>query len=313
MTPLVCTSVLIAASLGYLFGNRGLPFVGRYIEWSIGIYTGPSPFEIGPHHVNNPVLTAADVTDVRAEFVADPFLFKTADGWLMFFEVLNLETHQGDIAVASSPDLKVWTYDRVVLDEGFHLSFPQVFEIDGMHYMLPESSHANDVRLYRATSFPHEWELDTVLLTGEHTDPAVFQHDGRWWMYTTPSESNDVARLYVSDTLRSGWTEHPASPIVYLDATRSRAGGRVLAVHDRVIRFAQDDLGQYGLRVRAFEVTKLTATEYEEREIDWSALDGSGEGWNADGMHHVDLHWSDGSWVAAVDGWRRAWRFSRHQ
>jgi hypothetical protein len=33
-------------------------------------------------------------------------------------------------------------------------------------------------------------------------------------------------------------------------------------------------------------------------------LSASGRGWNAGGMHHVDVHrLEDGYWLACVDGW----------
>jgi hypothetical protein len=59
------------------------------------------------------------------------------------------------------------------------------------------------------------------------------------------------------------------------------------------------------MAVRAFQVTTLTETEYEDREISAKRiLEGSGKGWNRTGMHHVDAHrLEDGSWLACVDGW----------
>jgi hypothetical protein len=54
--------------------------------WSIGIYRGPSPLELAPPAgVRNPVLTADDVDDVPAAFLADPFLVRAHGGWNMFF------------------------------------------------------------------------------------------------------------------------------------------------------------------------------------------------------------------------------------
>src|SRR2546422_3157213 len=53
-----------------------------YDGWSIGIYTGASPFKLNaPSRVRNPVLTSRDVSDVRAAFVADPFMIKTNGSW----------------------------------------------------------------------------------------------------------------------------------------------------------------------------------------------------------------------------------------
>ena len=36
-------------------------------EWAIGIFTGQDPLNVAPQTVNNPALTAADVTDVPPE------------------------------------------------------------------------------------------------------------------------------------------------------------------------------------------------------------------------------------------------------
>src|SRR5262249_62359225 len=67
-----------------------LPRIDRVRVWSIGIYTGKSPFALRPPAgVVNPVLTAQHVTDVRARYVADPFMLRHESSWYMFFEVLE--------------------------------------------------------------------------------------------------------------------------------------------------------------------------------------------------------------------------------
>jgi hypothetical protein len=61
--------------------------------WSIGIYEGSDPFKMSPvTDIKNPVLTAKDVTDVDAIFVADPFIIADNNKYYMFFEVLNKKT-----------------------------------------------------------------------------------------------------------------------------------------------------------------------------------------------------------------------------
>src|SRR5687767_12269213 len=120
------------------------------LMWSIGIYTGDSPFQLrAPANHVNPVLRNTDVTDVRAEFVADPFMLQKDERWYMFFEVLNHETQLGVIAVATSDDGFKWTYEQVVLSEAFHLSYPYVFEWKGDYYMTPETLGATAVCLYK--------------------------------------------------------------------------------------------------------------------------------------------------------------------
>jgi hypothetical protein len=80
----------------------------------------------------------------------------------------------------------------------------------------------------------------------------------------------------------------------------------VLSVGNRVLRYAQDDAPFYGKQVRAFAITTLTTTRYADREVPQSPiLQGSGDGWNAKGMHHIDPHpLGDHLWLASVDGHR---------
>jgi len=165
------------------------------------------------------------------------------------------------------------------------------------------------VFLYRATSFPYEWRREATLLGGPYlVDPAIFHHDGRWWIFveTHPSRTGETLRLYHSAALTGPYVEHPASPIVDGDPVRSRPAGRVVKVNGRWHRFAQRCTPLYGLDVSAFEITELTERTYAERPAAHGpVLGGAGYGhWNRFGMHHVDAHQlSDGSWVAAVDGW----------
>jgi hypothetical protein len=277
--------------------------------WSVGIYAGTSPLDIGPAEgVTNPVLTAADVTDVPARFVADPFLVKDGDAYWMFIEVLNRETDQGDIAVAVSPDGLHWSYDRIVLDEPFHLSYPQVFAWEGDHYMIPESGADGSVRLYRATRFPYAWEhVDTLLEGADFRDPTLFRRHDKWWLFAS-LETDDNLHLYMAEDFTGPWTEHPASPVVSGNADIARPAGRVLTLGDQVFRFTQDCDPTYGNQVRAFRITTLTPLTYREEPVTGKpVIEASGAGWNADGMHQVDAIRLEGQgWLVAVDGvWER--------
>jgi hypothetical protein len=289
--------------------------------WSIGIYTGKSPLQLAPAPgARNPVLSAANVTDVPARFIADPFMLPVDGLWHMFFEVLNNRNDRGEIGLATSRDGLAWQYQRIVLAEPFHLSYPCVFRWNREFYMLPETLGAGAVRLYRAASFPAKWEHVTDLVPGTHADPSLFTYDGRWWLFTCPNpQQHDTLALYSSDSFpaagpasagpasaspASVWTEHPASPLIVANPRMARPGGRVLSSDGKLLRFTQDCFPIYGKQVRAFEITKLTSTAYQEREVPESpVLSPGGSGWNASGMHHVDAHClSDGSWLACVDG-----------
>ncbi|MFM2305009.1 MAG: hypothetical protein RLZZ135_2421 [Cyanobacteriota bacterium] len=276
-------------------------------KWSIGIYEGNSPLDlIDSVHINNPILSRSNVTDVPAGFVADPFMIRVEPNWYMFFEVFNQQTQRGEIGLATSKDTVNWNYEQIVLAEPFHLSYPYVFSWMNEYYLIPESGHANAIRLYRATKFPLEWCFMGNLLEGWFLDTSVFHYGDKWWLLaeTNPEFKYDTLRLYYADDLLGDWIEHPQSPIVQGNAHIARPAGRVVVTNDKIIRYSQDCKPEYGTQVRAFEIYELTTTSYREREMATEAiLKPSGSGWNSTGMHHLDPHLrADGKWIACVDG-----------
>ena len=290
--------------------SQALPTAVKTAIWSIGIYAGTSPFVFTPAvGITNPVLTADSVSDVPARFVADPFMIKADGGWHMFFEVLNSGSGRGEIGLATSRDGARWNYRQIVLREPFHLSYPYVFEWENQFYLVPESYQANSVRIYQATDFPVSWKFLDNLLTGDNfEDTSIFRHKDRWWLLTDHARLPYYAgtlRLFYSEHLIGPWIEHPKSPVVDANPHVARPAGRVLVWNDRVIRFTQDCCPVYGMQVRAFEITELSTTTYNEREIgEHPLLTGSGTGWNKDGMHHIDPHQiNENRWIACVDGW----------
>jgi hypothetical protein len=247
------------------------------------------------------------VTDIPADFVADPFLVRDGGRWHLFFEVMPRDHGVGVIGLAESDDGLRWAYRRVVLSEPFHLSYPHVFAWEGAYYMTPETLAPDCVRLYRARRFPEHWEPVAELVQGHHADPTVFRADGTWWMFTcTPPGLHENLRLYHADALTGPWSEHPRSPIIERDPHIARPAGRVVAWDRALLRFTQDCSPQYGLRVRAFRITALSRADYrEESSGPRPVLEPGSDSWNACGMHHVDAHaHPEGGWIAAVDGWR---------
>jgi hypothetical protein len=317
------TASRIAGALGVLLGCAmlacalqfgGIPIVSRPRTWSIGIYTGPSFRALGaPAAVINPVLSAADVTDVPAKFVADPFMIKKDSTWYMFFEVLHARTGKGVIAVAASADGYRWSYRGVVLEEPFHLSYPYVFAFRDEYYMIPESGQAQSVRLYKAAEFPTRWVMVATLLAGRaYVDSSLVEYAGKWWLFTDSNPAaNDTLSLYVADSPEGPWSEHPRSPVIRGDQHIARPAGRPVVYEGKLFRFAQDDAPAYGIQVWAFEVTELTTVAYDERRVGPVPILGPGiAAWNEKGMHHVDPHQvGDDAWIACVDGWQRRLTF----
>jgi hypothetical protein len=283
-----------------------IPAVAASRIWSIGLYAGASPLELQPAKgISNPVITASTVSDVNAEFVADPFMLRIQSLWYMFFEVLNAANKRGEIGYAVSSDGLHWRYQHIVLREPFHLSYPYVFQWNEGIYMIPETLKANAIRIYRANSYPERWEFLADVIPGAHADPSIFCFQNRWWLFASPvPHHQDTLLLYSAETPMGPWKAHPCNPIIAGNKQIARPGGRVLPWENGLIRFTQDCYPTYGRQVRAFQIEELTLAVYREREVAQSPVLVPGEfAWNAAGMHHVDAHdlKSEG-WLACVDG-----------
>ncbi len=275
-------------------------------DWSIGIYTGNSPFNLTqPVNISNPVLTASNINDVKAKFIADPFLLKTDSLFYMFFEVLNKKNDQGDIGYAESKDGFKWTYKKIIIDEPFHLSYPYVFKWNDNYYLIPESHQDLSVRLYKATDFPIKWTFVCNLIKGYHfADPSIELYNNKWWLFVCTNE-NDNLNLYYSDSLVGPWKQHPMSPVVKNNKLFARCGGRIFHYNQKLFRYSQDCSSTYGKQVFAFEITKLDTINFVEKIVsNESIIKASGIGWNKNGMHTIDpIYLGNGKWLSSVDGY----------
>jgi hypothetical protein len=272
--------------------------------WSIGIYTGSSPFQLSePRDVKNPVLTPADVTDFPVNIVAHPFMIIEGSRYYIFFTAKNdLSGEVSGIGLAESSNGTDWHYRRMVLKEPFVLSYPYVFKYQNDYYMIPESYTEKFVRLYRATDFPYKWAYEKDLLTGDNfISASVVEYAGMWWMFVGRL-GNETLRLFYSSDLKAQWKEHPLSPIVAKDPNIARPGGRALVIDGILYRIGQDCDPTYGNQALAFRVTDISTTTYKE-QAGIPLVKATSRGWNADAMHHVDLHQlAKDKWIAAVDG-----------
>lgn len=277
-------------------------------EWAVGIYGGDSPLDIHPDgKLPAPIFPGFFLSSLGTRTIADPFLVREGESWYMFFEWIDGISEKGKIGFAASKDLIRWDCGGIVLEEPFHMSYPYIFRWENEYYMIPETSEAHAVFLYRAEAFPLKWKRVSTMIRREGlVDPSIFRRNGKWWLFAGDI-SCDTLRLYCADDLQGPWREHPQSPIHRGNLFFSRPAGRVILWEGKIIRFAQQDIPCYGKQVWAFEVLALTEDRYEERPArEGPVLQAAGgNSWNGQGMHHADLHeQAGGKWIAAVDGFR---------
>jgi hypothetical protein len=202
--------------------------------------------------------------------MADPFLMSDNGRDWLFFEETPPGTRKGRINCVEIPRPgHPFPKAEVILECDTHLSYPCVFRQQGEYFMIPESCASQDLRLYRATNFPHEWRLESLLLEDlPLTDTTPFFHDGRWYFFATTMPPVQQTVLLTSARLGGPLRLHPSSP-VSCSWRNTRAAGHLFSKGGRLIRPAQDCLTSYGYGIQMNEVTRLSPSEYSERADDY--------------------------------------------
>ncbi len=226
-------------------------------------------FRSGPCDSNNTLYRFKNLVPPKDRFWADPFAIKAADRYYVFIEELLYKTGKGHISVIELDRKGVVKGPTKVLERDYHLSYPCVFEWNQNYYMVPESAANKTVELYRAKSFPFQWELEKVLLTDVRAkDATLVEVDGTWWMFVSISEHSipDEVYLFSANTPLGPWTPHRRNP-VKSDVRGSRPAGALFEWNGDVYRPAQDSSGRYGYAISINRVTQLDHDQFREEQV----------------------------------------------
>lgn len=264
--------------------------------------------------LRGPVISAQNVTDFgKAEFVADPFLIVDECGTFhLFFEIYNRNMNPTAVIghAESNNEGGSWEYTGVVLECDRHASYPYVFKSNGTVYMVPGlASTPNDpapARLFRATSFPHDWEYVDSILEPNHPclDTTIFEYKDLWWALVGAGKNDELYLYYNDSLLDDDWTGHPDNPVVQDRPEAGRPGGRPIIYENTLLIPLQDCTSQYGNALRVFEVNNLSTSSYSDSPITAKpVLNGQGLiGWNSGRMHHLDIQYQDDKTICVYDG-----------
>lgn len=209
--------------------------------------------------------------DWHRAFVADPFLFHWQGANWLFCETVGVDW-KGKIACFKEVNGK-WVNQGIVLENPWHMSYPQVFEEDGHIYMIPEQSALGkgNVSLYEATDFPRGWVKRATLIDRPFADATLLRKDGHYYLacYTIPP--HETAELWHAPSLLGPWERHPQWQNINQDAKYRRCGGAFISTplplytaKEPIYRIAQDCDRGYGLRLYKIPVLEVTPEKYQE-------------------------------------------------
>lgn len=134
--------------------------------------------------------------------------------------------------------------------------------------MIPESSAAARLELFRAKRFPFEWERAAILFEDVRiADATLLRHKGAFWLFGSqraPFESDwDTLSIWYADALEGLWIAHEQNPVV-ISASGARQAGAFQRHEGQIFRIAQDCRGHYGAGLAISTVDGLTANTFAE-------------------------------------------------
>lgn len=254
----------MASSLAVRVRNRIERQLGRAPNWFVAWRDRTGGGEL-------PVIDPAGfrrLADDGQRFYADPFLWEADGRRLLFVEEFPYATGKGVLSLSEIGADGQVSRPRVIFETDCHLSYPFLFEHEGAHWMIPETSSRRTVELYRADPFPDRWTLHSVLLENVDLGDATLQKVGDiWWMFAGSRErwtsSWDALSLYRAPSPFGPWEAHPGNPVL-VDLTAARPAGRILDVDGRLVRPVQNCDGLYGAALGFAEIRALTPETYAQ-------------------------------------------------
>lgn len=192
-------------------------------------------------------------------FHADGFFLTGPDDILV--EALNRRSGKGEL-------LRLHGGRRQRL-EGLagHASYPFSIEEGGRLYVIPEIVDWSAPAIFEIDGDKAVRRANLDIEPCRILDPTLVRHDGRLYLFgNSVADGTALLHLWSAPGLFGRFERHSASP-VRVSVRGSRMAGEIARWGPRLYRLGQDWRGGYGDGIVAFEIVRLTATDYEEVEI----------------------------------------------
>ena len=199
------------------------------------------------------------------QWCADPFAFSDGEHHFIFVEQYRKDRDKGCIGYFSFEN-GAPVNQGIIIENTYHMSYPDVFTYGDRFYMIPESSANDTVDLYTADHFPDRWRKVKTLIQGKkYVDSTVYQDGDRYYL--------------ISYTMAGGFEIHVFELDMEKQEVRllsgkkyaknvARPGGRLYLENNRLMRPAQDCSEKYGEALILYEVDDLNRNgEYVEHEV----------------------------------------------
>lgn len=192
----------------------------------------------------------------------DPFLFEHHGKTFVFAELYDRILRRGVIGCSELKNDGALSW-KVVLKEPFHLSYPQIFSCGNDIFMIPESYIAEEIRLYKAVSFPEKWRYVKTLEKKRVVDSTIISYQGQKYLLSQRllDEGEQLVIFDMDKRLKLSHMRNAAP----LNDKNSRPAGLPFISGDKLYRPSQDCSRSYGCALNINEVTAIDRNCFKER------------------------------------------------
>ena len=196
---------------------------------------------------------------------ADPFVYKGKNGNVnILFESVSTVKLDGNISLLEcDADMNIIS-SREILNNGFHLSYPFIYQDGEKTFVLPENAFCGSLNSYELQDNGSLINQKQIL-SQPVIDPTILKANGRYWLFCTMlgEKSNSDLFIFYSDTIDGTYMAHPKNP-VKSDLNGSRPAGAFIEVDGHIYRPAQNCANYYGESITINRIEVLTTTDFAE-------------------------------------------------
>lgn len=253
-------------------------FYGLFFEkkWKVGVL--PNILSLKGNEVIKSSLINEIPISRKYNFYADPFFSK--DNKKIRLEALDRKTALGDILEINVDNF----LNQKLLLSGKHYSYPFSFIYQEKELLLPEVASHSAQYICKADSAQQYLSPIRGLETKRIVDATLFLKDKTYYLFFGEKDSaHTELNLWYSDSPFGVFVTHPMSPIV-ISPKKARMAGSLFVDSDHLIRFGQNNSGEYGESLAVMSVISISREIYIEEQIGTIKLD------NYKGPHSIDFN-----------------------
>ena len=168
------------------------------------------------------------IPNTKRYTAADPFLFNHNGVKYLFAELFDKKENIGKLGYSVFENGK-FTDWHIIIEEPYHLSYPNIFSFRDNIYIVPEANESNSLYAYKAVHFPDKWQKCKPVISGRKlVDTTFLDYNGMHLMFTYEIVPDSNKKLYIYSVDDEGNIRNFSDGFISDDDSSARPGGNFL-------------------------------------------------------------------------------------